>query len=70
MNNVEHQAWNAFIEVVKKFLGNVKDHHYKEIVEDMLEKLRVLGCNKSLKFHFLHSHLGYFTDNLGAFREE
>jgi hypothetical protein len=29
VNNVELQAWNAFIEVVKKLLGNVKDPHYK-----------------------------------------
>jgi hypothetical protein len=32
--------------------------------------LRVLGCNKSLNLHFLHSHLYYFPDNLGAFSEE
>jgi hypothetical protein len=36
----------------------------------MLEKLRVLGCNMNSKSHFLHSHLGYFPDNLGAFSEE
>jgi hypothetical protein len=29
MNNVELQVWNAFIEVVKKLIGNVKDPHYK-----------------------------------------
>jgi hypothetical protein len=36
----------------------------------MLEKLRVLGCNMSLKLLFLHSHLDYFPHNLGAFCEE
>jgi hypothetical protein len=36
MNDLEHHAWNAFIEVVKKFLGNVNDPRYKEIVKNML----------------------------------
>jgi hypothetical protein len=43
MNNVQHQAWNAFTEDVQKILGNVKDPRYKEIVGNMLEKLTVLG---------------------------
>ena len=29
-----------------------------------------LHCNMSVKVHFLHSHLGYFPENLGAFSEE
>jgi len=36
----------------------------------MLEKLRVYGCNMSLKLHLLHSHLDYIPGNLGAFSEE
>ena len=70
MNDVERQALKAFTEVVKKFLGDVRDVRYKEIVENMLGKLRVLGCNMSLKLYFLHSHLDYFPGNLGAFSEE
>jgi hypothetical protein len=58
MDDVECQVWNAFIEVLRKFLGNVNDLYYREIVENMLEKLRVRGCNMSFKLHFLHSHLG------------
>lgn len=30
LNNIECQEWNAFIEVVKNFLGDVEDPHYKE----------------------------------------
>jgi hypothetical protein len=70
MNDVKHQAWTAFIDAVKKLLGNVTDPHYKDSVKNMLEKLRVLGCNMSLKLHFLHSCLDYFSDNLGVFSEE
>jgi len=47
-----------------------EDPHYKETVKNMLEKLRVYGCNMSLKLHLLHSHLDYIPGNLGAFSEE
>jgi hypothetical protein len=70
MNNIKCQEWNAFIEVVKNFVGDVKDPHYKEAVENMSEKLRVYGCNMNLKLHLLHPHLDYFPGSLGAFREE
>jgi hypothetical protein len=36
MKTVEGEAWNAFKEVTAKFLGNYKDHNYKQIVEKML----------------------------------
>jgi hypothetical protein len=36
----------------------------------MLEKLQILGCNMSLKLHFLHFHLDYFPGNLGDLSEE
>ena len=67
MNNIDCHAWNAFVEVVRSFLGDVKYPRYKEIVENMLEKLRVYGCNISLKLHLLHSHLDHFPGNLGTF---
>jgi hypothetical protein len=36
----------------------------------MLENLQILGCNISLKLHFLHFHLDYFPENLGDLSEE
>jgi hypothetical protein len=30
----------------------------------MLEAYRMMGCNTSLKVHFLHSHLDFFPANL------
>jgi hypothetical protein len=36
----------------------------------MLDKFKLLGCNMSLKLHFLASHLDYFPPNLGAVSEE
>jgi hypothetical protein len=32
MTKIEEDAWNAFKEAMKKFLGNIKDPLYKEIV--------------------------------------
>jgi hypothetical protein len=52
MTEIEEDAWNAFKEVVKKFLGNIKDLLYKEIVINTLDKFTLLGCNMSLKLHF------------------
>ena len=70
MNVKEKVAWLSFKEVVSKFLGNNKDPNFKAIVEDMLQNLKELGCSMSLKLHFLHSHLDYFPENLGAVSEE
>jgi hypothetical protein len=36
----------------------------------MLDKFKLLGCNMSLKLHFLGSHLDYFPPNLVAISEE
>ena len=70
MTEIEEDAWNAFKEVVKKFLGDIKDPLYKETVWNMLDKFKLLSCNMSLKLHFLASHRDYFPPNLGAVSEE
>jgi hypothetical protein len=36
----------------------------------MLENFKKLGCNMSVKVHFLHSHIEYFPENLGRFSEK
>jgi hypothetical protein len=60
MTEIEEDAWIAFKEFVKKFLGNIKDPLYKETVRNMLDKFKLFGCNLSLKLHFLASHLTSF----------
>ncbi|UYV76721.1 hypothetical protein LAZ67_14001873 [Cordylochernes scorpioides] len=52
------------------FLGSVKVENYRDIVNDLLLSYEALGCNMSLKIHFLHSHLDFFPDNLGAVSDE
>ncbi|UYV73369.1 hypothetical protein LAZ67_10002875 [Cordylochernes scorpioides] len=70
LNEVEAEAWNSFRNVCKNFLGSVKVENYRDIVNDLLLSYKALGCNMSLKIHFLHSHLDFFPDNLGAVSDE
>jgi hypothetical protein len=55
----------AFKLVVDNFLSNQKASNYRQLVKQMLEAYRTIGCNVSLKIHFLHSHLDSFPTNLG-----
>ena len=70
MNKTERQAWLSFVSVFENFLGNTKSDDYRNIVETMLENYHKLGCNMSIKVHFLNSHLEQFPDNLGAVSDE
>ena len=65
MTTVEKESWISFKKVVQGFLGNSKTNNYKELVENMLEKYHNLGCNMSIKLHYLHSHLDRFPENCG-----
>jgi hypothetical protein len=65
----EKAAWQAFRDVVTKFLGNVKYPYCTNIVNKMLDAFDDLGCNMSLKFYFMHSHVDYFAENLGSWSE-
>ena len=40
------------------------------VVSNLIESYGKLGCCMSMKLHFLHSHLGFFRDNLGNVSEE
>jgi len=70
MQDNEKEAWNAFRDVVLKFLGNQKNPNFKRIVCKMLTKFKDLGCSMRLKVHVLASHLDYYPENLGAVSEE
>ncbi|KAK4879102.1 hypothetical protein RN001_007248 [Aquatica leii] len=52
------------------FLGNHKSEDYVAHVEELLFAYKDIGCNMSLKVHFLHSHLDFFSENLGAVSDE
>ena len=68
----EKCAWLAFrhVGLCSNFLGNVKADNYKELVKNFLKSYQHMGCNMSLKFHILHSHLDFFPPNMGAMWRE
>ena len=70
MKEVELEAWKAFVLVVKNFLGNNKARNYTELVNNMLTAFRNLGCNMSIKMHYLFSHMDRFPENLGLKSDE
>ena len=37
----------------------------KSIVEELISAMKELGCNVSIKDHYLHSLLDWFPENLG-----
>ena len=52
------------------FLANIKLKDFVELVENLLQSYQRLGCQMSLKLHFLHAHLEFFPPNLGAVSDE
>lgn len=66
----EKEAWQSFKIVCTGFLGNHKDQNYEILVNKMLKAYENLNCNMSLKLHFLHSHLDFFPENLGAVSDD
>jgi len=64
LNETERNAWSSFKRICKNFLGNHKTANYQDVVQDLL------GCNMSLKIHFLESHLDFFPENLGEVSDE
>ena len=44
----------------RTFLGNHTAANYQNVVQDLLISYKAMGCNMSLKIHFLESHLDFF----------
>jgi len=57
-------VWDSFKFVVKVFLVNRRAQNYEELVNNRLQSYQILGCNMSLKIHFLHSHLDFFSQRI------
>jgi hypothetical protein len=70
LNALELEAWMAFKWLCDNFLGNNKSPQYRQGVERLLDAYHKLGCRMSLKIHFLHAHLDFFPQNLGAVSDE
>ena len=74
-NETERNAWLSFKRICKDFLGNHKAAKYQDVVQDLVTSYKAMGCNMSLKIHFLESHLDFFffffpPENLGEVSDE
>ena len=63
-------AWNALRHVATGFIRHVKAVNFRKHVEDLITSYEKLGCNVSLKMHFLHSLLVSFPVDCGAVGDE
>ncbi|GBP59676.1 hypothetical protein EVAR_39833_1 [Eumeta japonica] len=70
MTKIEKKAWNDFVWLVHNFLENKKSMDFSHHIEELMCQFQKLGCNMSIKLHFLHNHLDYFPSNLGDLSEE
>ena len=66
LNETERNAWLSFKCICKDFLGNYKAANYQDVVQDLLPSYKAMGCNMSLKIHFLESHLDFFFHNIST----
>ena len=48
----------------------IRDLIKDEYFDNLLQSYQKLGCNMSLKIHFLHSHLDFFSEKCGAVSDE
>ena len=65
LNQKELAAWEAFVKVVKGFLGNKKEENYKTLLENLLKGLQSHGLPNVSKNTFLTFAYGVFPQ---AFR--
>jgi len=70
LNETERNAWLSFKRICKDFLGNHKAANYQDVVQDLLTSYKAMGCSRSLKIHFLESHLDFFLEDLGEVSDE
>ena len=57
-------VWDSFKFVLKGFLAKRRAQNHEVLVKNLLQSYQKLGCNMSLKIHFLHSHLDFFPREL------
>jgi len=70
LNETGRNAWLPFKRICKDILGNHKAANYQDIVQDLLTLYKSMGCDMSLKIHFLNSHLDFFSENLGKVNDK
>ena len=66
----EKPAWKALVDVIECFLGSHRAENYQNMMSNLLQKYKAMGCRMSLELHFLRSHLDFFPPNLDDVSDE
>jgi len=53
-----------------QFVWKTKSSKYQDLVKELVASYHMLGCNMSIKLHYLKSHLDKFPGNLGDVSEK
>ena len=61
---------NGFAPIFLKISSQIQINVLHQGVAELLMAYKEMGCCISLKMHFLHSHLEFFPENLGAVGDE
>jgi hypothetical protein len=60
LNFTERRAWKALENIRRNILGNERPENYSDTVQELISSYSAVGCNVSLKLHFLHSLSHFF----------
>jgi len=60
LNFTERRAWKAFENIRINILGKERPENYSDTVQELISSYSAVGCNMSLKLHFLHSLPDFF----------
>ena len=66
----EETAFESFKWVCENFLRKNKSPLFKDGVKKLIDAFNELGCEISLKLHFLNCYIAFFSENFGAVCDE
>ena len=66
----ELDAWVRLKKVCTDFLGCHHSENFRDVIAEMLNTYKTLGCKMSLKVYFLDSHLDFFHKNMSNVSDE
>ena len=66
----EKPARKASVDVIECFLGSHRAENYQNIISNLLQKYKEMGCRMSLELHFLSSHFDFFPPSLDDVSDE
>ena len=71
LGEVEDAAWKSFKKATTSFFFlNHKAESDLDLVADLVQSYKAMGCDMSLRVHFLDSHLDFFPENLRALSDQ